>query len=226
MGSESALILVAEDEPDIRALICAYLEREGYRTASVGDGDAAVSAWRKLKPDLIVLDILMPRRDGLDVLKEIRKSDETPVIFVTALGDDVDKLVGFRIGADDYVAKPVNPAEIAARVKAVMRRASGTARANMIRLGTLEVDLDSMNAKANGHSIALSPAEFRFLSHMARQPKRVFTREELLSACLPDSDAFDRTVDTHLYAIRKKLEKAGILGALQSVRGVGYRLNI
>lgn len=227
MDMTNALILVAEDEPEIADVIVAYLDREGFRTVRAGDGRTALDLHLALRPDLVMLDVQMPRVDGWEVLAELRRRGNTPVIMLTALDQDIDKLQALRIGADDYVVKPFNAVEVAARARAVLRRV-GTADASILRVGPIEIDLDSHAARTvTGKHATLLPltlTEFRILAHMARTPKRAFSRGELVDACLPGGDALERTVDTHLSKLRRKLEEAGVPGYVNNVRGVGFRL--
>lgn len=224
----NALVLIVEDEPEIAEILDAYLRREGFRTARAADGRVALDLHAALKPDLVLLDVGMPRLDGWEVLGEIRRRGETPVIMITALDQDIDKLQALRIGADDYVVKPFNPVEVAARVRAVLRRTIGDGSVRVVRIDQLEVDLESYQARfasASGWTIlALTLTEFRILAHMARAPMRVFSRSELADACLDGREVVERTIDSHLSKLRKKLEAAGAGGILQGVRGVGYRL--
>jgi len=229
MNSDNALILVAEDEPEIAEVIAAYLEREGFRTVHAADGRAALDLHLALKPDLVMLDVQMPRINGWEVLAELRRRGDTPVIMLTALDQDIDKLQALRVGADDYVVKPFNAVEVAARARAVLRRATGNGN-SVLRVGAVEIDLESHLASViagdGPHRIALplTLTEFRILAHMARAPKRAFARGELVDACLPGGEALDRTVDTHLSKLRHKLEDAGAPGFVNNVRGVGFRL--
>ncbi|MBT2186793.1 response regulator transcription factor [Sphingobium nicotianae] len=229
MNADNALILVAEDEPEIAEVIAAYLEREGFRTVRAADGRSALELHLALKPDLVMLDVQMPRLDGWAVLAELRRRGDTPVIMLTALDQDIDKLQALRIGADDYVVKPFNAVEVAVRARAVLRR-SGGGNGKMLRVGPVEVDLDSHLASvvaggdADRVSLPLTLTEFRILAHMARAPRRAFSRSELVDACLPGGEALDRTVDTHLSKLRRKLEEAGAPGLVNNVRGVGFRL--
>ncbi|PWC33358.1 response regulator [Azospirillum sp. TSO35-2] len=225
----NALILIAEDEDEIADIIRAYLEREGFRTVHAANGEVALSLHRALKPDLVLLDVSMPRLDGWQVLSAIRHHDMTPVIMVTALDQDIDKLQALRIGADDYVVKPFNPVEVVARTKAVLRRTAGDRAGGMLRVGPVEIDQEGHDARvtqpgAEMRHLPLTLTEFRILVHMARSPGRVFSRGELVDACLPGADALDRTVDSHVSKLRRKLEEAGVPGMPESVRGVGYRL--
>jgi len=224
----SALVLIAEDEPEIAEIAIAYLEREGYRTVHALDGKVALELHLALKPDIVLLDVNMPRVDGWGVLAELRRRGDTPIIMTTALDQDIDKLQALRIGADDYVVKPYNPVEVVARVKAVLRRVSGASTGGVVRVGRVEIDAESHLVVVHGDGgathLSLTLTEFRILAHMARAPMRVFSRGELVDACLPGAEALDRTVDSHLSKLRKKLEAAGAAGMLSGVRGVGYRL--
>jgi two-component system response regulator AdeR len=218
------LALIAEDDKDIAEIIRAYLEREGFRTVHAGDGRTALDLHLALKPDILLLDISMPLVDGWEVLAEVRRRGNTPVVVITALDQDIDKLQALRVGADDYVVKPFNPVEVVARIKAVLRR-SGTEAANgVLRVCAVEIDTTAYMVRTDRGEVALTLTEFRLLAHMARSPTRVFSRSELLDACLPGSDALDRTVDSHVSKLRRKLEQAGALAMLEGVRGVGYRL--
>lgn len=226
-----ALVLIAEDEPEIADILAAYLGRSGLRSVHAADGRRALDMHLSLKPDLIVLDVQMPRLDGWQVLSEVRHRGDTPVIMLTALDQDIDKLTGLRIGADDYVVKPFNPAEVVARVQAVLRRArpgGDQSTRRFIRLGRLQADLESHEIAVQHDGsllpLSLTLTEFKILVHLMRAPRRVFGREELLVACLPEGEALERTVDSHVSKLRKKLEAVGLEGVPASVRGVGYRL--
>lgn len=225
----AALVLIAEDDDEIASILDAYLQREGFRTVLARDGRTALDLHLALKPDLVLLDVTMPRLDGWEVLSELRRRGSTPAIMITALDKDIDRLQGLRIGADDYVVKPFNPIEVVARAKAVLRRSGLATAGGVLRVGELSIDLDGYQASfgvgSEARPLALTLTEFRILAHMARSPGRVFTRGELVDACLPGSDALDRTVDSHLSKLRKKLEQAGAHGLLPGVRGIGYRLS-
>ncbi len=225
---DNALILIAEDDPEISVVLDAYLQRAGWRTVVARDGAVALDHVRMLKPDLVLLDVGLPKHDGFDVLARIRREGETPVIMVTAMSEDVDRLTGLRMGADDYVVKPFNPQEVVERVRAVLRRSGGVTASSIRRCGPLELDLDAQGAftALNGARtpLDLTLTEFRLLAHMAAAPTRAFARSELLDACLPDGDALERTVDSHLSKARRKLEAAGVTTLIHTVRGIGYRL--
>lgn len=224
----NALVLIAEDEQDIADILEAYLEREGFRCARAADGRIAVELHAALKPDLVLLDVKMPRFDGWEVLAELRRRGDTPVIMITALDQDIDRLQGLRLGADDYVVKPFNPVEVVARVQAVLRRSVTAVSRSIIRVNHLEIDLEAYTVKMLGSeaSLQLTLTEFRLLAHMAKSPNRVFHRSELVDACLPGGDALERTVDSHVSNLRRKLEEGGASGMMLVVRGVGYRLAV
>ena len=224
----SSLILIAEDEAEIAEILDAYMRREGFRTVLAADGQQALDLHATLKPDMVLLDVRMPNRDGWDVLGELRRRGETPVVMVTALDQDLDKLQALRIGADDYLVKPFNPIEVVARVQAILRRRVGAPDAKLLRVGSVEVNIENYLAAVilpeGRRRLDLTLTEFRILAHMARIPLRVFTRAELTEACFPNQDVAGRTVDSHVSHLRRKLDAGGAPGLLVNVRGVGYRL--
>ncbi|AHK45459.1 MULTISPECIES: response regulator [Ensifer] len=224
---DKGLILLVEDEPEIAQILDAYLVRDGFRTVRAADGETALTHHSVLSPDLILLDVRIPRLDGFEVLARIRRESNTPTIMVTALAEDLDRLAGLRLGADDYVVKPFNPQEVVARVNAVLRRTRNGAGATILRFENVEVDLDAHAAfiddSGKRRSLPLTLSEFRILAHMIRRPTHAFDRADILDACLPDSDALARTVDTHVANLRRKLEDLGACGFFTAVRGVGYR---
>lgn len=230
-NSPAPLVLVVEDEPGIATILKAYLERDGLATQLAADGPEAVELFRRHRPALVLLDIHLPTMDGIDVLRSIRDHGQTPVIMVTALADDVDKLVALRLGADDYVVKPFNPAEVVARVRAVLRRtqAQPQTKAAPIRVGALEINTDEHSATVHDDSgrarpLPLTLTEFRLLALLAAQPRRCFSRAHLIEHCLPESDALERVIDSHLSKLRRKLQLAGQEQLIETVRGIGYRL--
>lgn len=229
-SSQQALILIAEDEPEIADILQAYLKRAGLRTIHAEDGRKALDMHLSMKPDLVLLDVKMPKMDGWQVLSEVRHRGETPVIMLTAMDQDIDKLMGLRFGADDYVVKPFNPAEVVARAQAVLRRTMAHAghQSQVLRVPPFEIDLEQHEAfvevGGDSRSLALTLTEFRLLAHLARAPKKVCTRAELLVACLPEGEALERTVDSHISKLRKKLEDVDVRGIPVGIRGVGYRL--
>lgn len=222
------LVLLVEDEPAIARILDGYLLREGFRTVQAADGETALQHHALLKPDIVLLDVRIPKIDGFAVLARMRQTSATPVIMVTALADDIDRLSGLHLGADDYVVKPFNPQEVVARVKAVLRRTLERPDAVLRRFGAIEVDFGShaafVNRDGERRLLSLTLSEFRILAHMIRHPTQVFARADILDACLPESDALVRTVDTHVSNLRRKLEEMGETGFFPAVRGVGYRL--
>jgi two-component system response regulator AdeR len=228
----NTLVLIAEDAPEIADILAAYLARSGMRSVHAADGAHALALHLALKPDLVLLDIQMPLVDGWQVLSQIRQRGSTPVIMLTAFDQDIDKLTGLRIGADDYVVKPFNPAEVVARVEAVLRRTrpreDGDER-RVLRVAPFIIDFDQHAAvveiDGKSHTLMLTLTEFRLLAQLARSPRRVFSRSELLANCLPEGDSLERTVDSHVSKLRKKLEDLGIAGVPVSIRGVGYRFH-
>lgn len=220
----ATLILVVEDEPNLSEVLEAYLRRDGFRTERAADGESALRLFDASKPDLILLDLMLPKLDGFEVLRQVRQAGDTPVIMVTARVEDVDRLVGLRMGADDYVIKPFNPPEVVERVKAVLRRVRPTSADKPLQVAGLELDPRGMQVTAAGKRLELTLSEYRLLELLLRHPGRVFSRAELLEQCLPESDALERVIDAHIGSIRRKLSAAGLADLLESVRGVGYRL--
>ena len=219
-----ALILVVEDERELAETLELYLRAHHYRTERAHDGEGALALFRAAKPDLVLLDVMLPKKDGLEVLRAIRAAGRTPVIMLTARAEEVDKLVGLGLGADDYVVKPYSLREVAARVQAVLRRSGEEPEARPLRVGALELDPYSVRARVNGHLLPLTPTEFGLLHHLAKTPGRAVTRGELLGAAMRESDALESAVNVHLKNVRAKLREAGAADLLETVRGVGYRL--
>lgn len=219
------LILIIEDDIEIVRILQAYFERDGFRTIAATDPLTGLAHHQRLKPDLVVLDVKMPKMDGYETLAAMRRVDDTPVIMVTALAEDLDKLQALRLGADDYVVKPFNPLEVVARARAILRRTQGGRASTVLRMGTISVDTSAMTVRVGEDMLALTRTEYRLLEHMVRSPNRVFERSELIDACLPEGEAMDRTVDSHMSNLRRKLGAAGLPNLITGVRGVGYRLD-
>ncbi|WP_229684931.1 response regulator transcription factor [Deinococcus roseus] len=220
---QAARILVVEDEHSLASIMEAYLRREGFHTERASSGKEALQLAHTWKPDLILLDIMLPELDGLEVLKRLQTAQQdVRVILLTARSEQLDKLLGLKLGADDYVVKPFDPNEVVLRVHAVLRR-SQPQPTPALRLGQLELDLQAMNVQVSGTRVHLTLTEYRLLEVLARHPQRTFSREELLERCW-EGDALGRTVDVHMGTLRRKLEQHGIVGMLETVRGVGYRL--
>ena len=220
-------ILVVEDEMKIARLVRDYLEHGGFDVVVASDGESAVSAARGSKPDLVVLDLGLPGRDGLDVTRELRRSSSVPIVMLTARGDEADRIVGLELGADDYVVKPFSPKELVARVRAVLRRtdAARDGGAEILRAADVEIDVPRMRVEVAGRRVELTPTEFQLLSTLVREPGRVFTRAQLLDAVHGVAfESYERAIDAHVKNIRRKIEPTpGRPRYLLTVHGVGYR---
>ncbi len=227
-----ALILVVEDEPTIVEVVVRYLVREGFRTITAGDGEAALRAVARERPDLIVLDLMLPGLDGLEVLRRVRAGGAVPVVMLTARGEEIDRVVGLELGADDYVTKPFSPRELVARVRAVLRRTQGAAPAEggappPLVVGELRLDPAARTAALGAAPITLTSREFDLLAFLMRHVNQVFTREQLLDQVWGYTFAGDlSTVTVHIRRLREKIERDPASPALlQTVWGVGYRLS-
>jgi DNA-binding response OmpR family regulator len=222
-------ILVVEDEMKIARLVRDYLEHAGFEVIVTGDGNAALSSVRGAKPDLVVLDLGLPGRDGLDVTREIRRTSNLPIVMLTARGDEADRIVGLELGADDYVVKPFSPRELVARIRAVLRRTDSVGGApggrEILRAADVEVDLPRMRVAVAGRPVELTPTEFELLAALVREPGRVFTRGQLLEALHGVAfESYERAVDAHVKNIRRKIEpEPSRPRYLLTVHGVGYR---
>ena len=223
----SRTILVVDDEPRIVELARDYLEHAGFRVITANDGRAALDVARHHRPDLIVLDLGLPGLDGLDVTRELRRDGSIPIVMVTARDDELDKVLGLELGADDYLTKPFSPRELVARVKAVLRRTDRpTDPSDVIRVGELQLDVPRMRTEVAGRSIDLTPTEFTLLATLARQPGRIFTRSQLLDALHGVAfESYERAIDSHIKNLRRKLEPDPRQPRfVLTVYGVGYRL--
>ncbi len=220
------LILIIEDDIEIVRILQAYFERDGFRTVAATDPITGLAHHQRLKPDLVVLDVKMPKMDGYEALVALRRTHDTPVIMVTSLAEDLDKLQALRLGADDYVVKPFNPLEVIARARAILRRTQGGGQSSILRAGRLSLDTEAYTVMVDSEPLGVTRTEFRLLAHMIRSPNRVFERGELIDACLPEGEAMNRTVDSHMSNLRRKLAAAGLPDMLAGVRGVGYRLDV
>jgi DNA-binding response OmpR family regulator len=220
------VVLVADDDEHIVELVSMYLRREGYAVETAFDGDETLKKTRELHPDLLLLDIMMPGPDGLQICRTLGRRQDVPIILMTARTSDVDKIAGLRLGADDYVTKPFNPEELIARVGAVLRRTRAAAGAipgpERIQLGVLSLDLADRRASAGGQALTLTPKEFDLLATMARFPGVVLDREQLLDLVWGTSFYAMRTVDVHVARLRDKLRDTGV--RIETVWGTGYRL--
>jgi DNA-binding response OmpR family regulator len=223
-----ALILVVDDEPKIVRLARDYLERDGFRVLGAGDGAAALAMARGEKPDLVVLDLMMPGMDGWEVCRALRRETDVPIIMLTARAEESDQVLGLELGADDYVSKPFSPRALVARVRAVLRRAQGrVAPPSVIRSGGLEIDLQAHRATLDGRSLQLTPNEFTLLAAFARHPRQTLSRAQLLDELHGIAiSSFDRSIDSHVKNLRRKLESDPEQTPLiETVYAIGYRFN-
>jgi len=220
-----ALILVVDDEPKIVQLVRDYLERAGFAVSTARDGKEALMRAHSERPDLVVLDLGLPGLDGLEVTRRLRRDSGVPIIMLTARHEETDKVVGLELGADDYVTKPFSPRELAARVRAVLRRHDSPAD-DVLRTGDLTLDLARLRTEVAGRPASLTATEFQLLTALARQPGRVFTRSQLLDAVHGVAfDSYERAIDAHVKNIRRKIEPDPRAPRyLLTVYGVGYRL--
>ncbi len=225
----TSTILIIEDDPHSVQLASLYLERDGHRVVSAGDGKQGLELAAKEEPDLVLLDLMLPEVDGMAVCRTLRSESDVPIIMVTARVEEEDRTAGLDLGADDYVVKPFSPRELAARVRAVLRRTarerSEPATARLVFEG-IELDLRKHAARLDGEELRLTPTEFRLLRMFLREPGRTFTRDQIIEHAFGyDFDGFDRTVDSHMSSLRHKLEAGTERGRyIQTVYGVGYRL--
>ena len=222
-------VLIVEDEPDIRALVVHHLKREGYQVSAASSGEEALRQVQAAPPDLVLLDLMMPAMDGLEVCRRLRQDPATamlPIVMLTAKGDEVDRVLGLEIGADDYVVKPFSPKELLARVRAVLRRSRPAPGAAPLRLGALSIDLGTHTASVDGLALALTPKEFDLLRALVEARGRVLSREFLLDRVwgyARASEVESRTVDVHVRRLRVKLGPEG--RRILTIKSVGYRLD-
>lgn len=222
------LILIVEDEPQIAKLAKDYLERSGYKTLIANDGNLALATARREKPDLIILDLMLPGIDGLDICRIIRRDSAVPIIMLTARSEESDRLIGLELGADDYLVKPFSPKELVARVRAVLRRSQGAViQQGIIRVKDIEIDLNAHKVSRNGQQIHLTPSEFKILVTFAQHPGQALSREQIIIQLGGnDFEGLDRSIDSHIKNIRRKLEPDPANPQyLFTVYGVGYRFD-
>ena len=227
-------ILVVDDDKNICELLRLYIEKEGYEVVIANDGGQAVTKFKTEKPDLVLLDIMLPVLDGWQVCREIRKTSQCPIIMLTAKGEVFDKVLGLELGADDYVVKPFETKEIVARIKAVLRRVNGTEQhintepaKKEVRYDKLVINLTNYELRVNGEQIDTPPKEMELIYHLASNPNRVFTRDQLLDEVWGfDYYGDSRTVDVHVKRLREKLEGVSDKWALKTVWGVGYKFEV
>ncbi|MGQ9558545.1 MAG: response regulator transcription factor [Desulfurispora sp.] len=230
---ETMPILIADDEEKIRQLVKMYLQKEGFAVAEAPDGPAALEMLQQTRFDLLILDIMLPGIDGWEICRRVRAGSDLPIIMLTARDDEIDRVLGLEMGADDYVTKPFSPRELVARVKAVLRRSrpsAGAAKAaadTILQTGPLIVDPAGRTATAHGQPLQLTPREFELLCYLAAHPGRAFSREQLLQSVWGyDYYGDSRTVDTHVGRLRDKLEPFGLAAMIATVRGVGYKFEV
>jgi DNA-binding response OmpR family regulator len=234
MGSPSVerrLVLVVDDEPMLRNLLSRLLRMEGYDVVEAEDGQVALDLVEKRHPDLVLLDVMLPARDGLDVLGDLRRTSEVPVILVSALGEEADRVLGLKMGADDYVVKPFSAAELSARIESVLRRAAlraapQPAATNRLAFEGLVIDLQTREVKVRGEKAEMTAKEFDLLAFLAGSPRQVFTREQLLQQVWASSSDWqsDATITEHVRRLRRKIEEDPDNPRwITTVRGVGYR---
>ena len=220
-------IFVVEDEEKISRLLCDYLEKADYRTSVQANGDRVISQIKKDMPDLILLDIILPGMDGMELCREIRKFSNVPIIMITARVEEIDRLLGLKLGADDYVCKPFSPREVVARVKAIFRRLHAEPRTPALVSGSISLDDETHQVMIDKQVLNLTPNEFGLLKIMMTQPNRVFSRSELINRVQGyDFEGYDRTIDTHIKNLRKKIgERLPDQEIIRTVYGVGYKFN-
>ena len=220
----SPLILVVDDEPKVARLARDYLEKNGFRVLTASDGQSALTTARREKPDLVILDLMLPQIDGREVCRILRRESDVPIIMLTALSEEIDQVTGLEIGADDYITKPFSVRALVARVRALLRRTRGEIKApNIIRAGGLEIDSEKYSVTFNGTPIKLTPNEFKLLYLLASHPGQTLTREQLLDDLHGAASSMDRSVDSHIKNLRKKLETASGKSMIETVYGIGYR---
>ena len=223
-------VLIVEDDRNIAELLQLYLEKEGYAVTIANDGGQGLSKFRSIKPDLVLLDVMMPVMDGWSVCKAIRAEGQTPVIMLTAKGETDDKVNGLKIGADDYITKPFEMKEVLARIEAVLRRSSGTnieTKQRKIVFDKLVIDMDAFELLVDGKKVDTPPKELELLFYLASSPNRVYTRNQLLDEVWGfDYFGDSRTVDVHVKRLREKLEGVSDCWSLKTVWGVGYKFEV
>jgi len=218
------LILVVDDEPKVARLARDYLEKNGFRVQTAGDGQTALAIARSEKPDLVILDLMLPVLDGREVCRILRRESDVPIIMLTALSEEIDQVTGLEIGADDYITKPFSVRALVARVRALLRRTSGTIRMpTVIRVSGLEIDTQKYSVTYNSIHLKLTPNEFKLLHILASRPGQTITREQLLDDLHGTASSTDRSVDSHIKNLRKKLEAASGTSMIETVYGIGYR---
>ncbi len=221
-------ILIVEDEQKIAFLLKDYLEKSSYRASTLDRGDGVIAFVKDKAPDLILLDVMLPGMDGMDVCREIRKFSSVPIIMITARVEEIDRLLGLELGADDYICKPFSPREVVARVKAVLRRATSPSEEHIISAGPFVLNDETRQVSVDGRELRLTPSEFKLLKVMMSHQNRVFSRNDLISLVQGyEFEGYDRTIDTHIKNLRKKI--AAMLPdreIISSIYGEGYKFSV
>lgn len=222
-------ILIVEDEPKIAQLLSDYLQREGYRVTVLDEGTHAVETIRDRQPSFLILDLMLPGKDGLTICKEVRQFSNLPIMMLTAKTDEIDRLIGLELGADDYVCKPFSPREVVARIKVILRRVQGPPAkvdGNEITYRNVALYIDRFKCEVEGQDVELTPVEFRMLKALMSHPGRVYSRESLMELAYDDRRIVsDRTIDTHIKNLRKKMSRATPdEEVIHSIYGVGYKI--
>lgn len=218
-------VLIIDDDPEIRGVLRIALKQAGYEISEAGDGPEGLAKARNGQADLIVLDIGLPGMDGLELCRRLRAERETPVLFLTARDEEIDRVLGFELGGDDYVTKPFSPRELLARVKAILKRSGRAPEGGVLRRGTLMLDPSRHHCEVSGTTVTLTAREMGLLVHLMARPDHVATKAQLIDAVYgPGIHVSDRTLDSHLRNLRGKLSDAGCAGAIETVHGVGIRM--
>ncbi len=218
-------ILLVDDDPRLRELVGIALERAGYQVITAADGQTALMHANREAPALIVLDIGLPELDGFEVCRRLRQRSDTPILFLTARDDEIDRVLGFELGADDYVTKPFSPRELVARVRAILKRASGPLQSAILTFGPISLDVQAHRCQLDNRDLQLTATEFSLLATLVQRPTQVHSRTQLIAAVWGhQSQVSDRTIDSHLRNLRAKLDQAGLPQAIETVHGIGVRL--
>ncbi|MEO0574969.1 MAG: response regulator [Pseudomonadota bacterium] len=232
MNTHKPHVIVVEDEPKIAKLLADYLERDGYRVSTLDDGTTAVETIAAAEPAFVILDLMLPGKDGLTICREVRQHSKVPIMMLTAKIDEIDRLLGLELGADDYVCKPFSPREVMARVKTILRRVQHTSAATAdengrVRYREISIFPDRFECFIENQTLELTPVEFRLLQQLVEKPGRVFSRDQLMTIAYTDNRVVsDRTIDTHMKNLRKKLADATPdEKRIHSIYGVGYKLD-
>ncbi len=218
-------ILVVDDDPRLRELVSITLERAGYQTVTARDGQMALTHAMREAPDLVVLDVGLPEIDGLEVCRRLRARSDVPILFLTARDDEIDRILGLELGADDYVTKPFSPRELVARIKAILKRSKPGAAELLLRHGPVEMDVSAHSVRVDGNALALTATELSILRRLMQTPAAIVSRPQLVDAIYgAGSPVSDRTLDSHLRNLRRKLGDQGWAGAIETVHGIGLRM--